>query len=193
MQQRPSPDMLYLLAHLLGTPGCDALEVLDELLTGWPWLVRAVEEVRSLSLEIWQAEHTRLFLSGFPHTVCPPFASAYLHGCLGSGLEELSSFYKTLKLEATVGFEDFLGTILECTGLLIAQEKEAQLQWFWSNYMESWVPRFSADLLQGTNMQLYRDIAMQLSALFQVCPTSNISIQGDNRRISGKHVYGENL
>ncbi len=167
--KNPSSDMLYLLAQLLGAPGHDALEALGELSATWPWLVGAVEEARSVSLETWQAEHTRLFLSGFPHTVCPPFASAYLHGCLGNSplLEELRSFYDSLSLEVTaVGFEDFLGTMLECAARLIEQRHEAQLQWFWSHYLESWVPRFTNDLQYGSRMQFYREIARQISGLF---------------------------
>ncbi len=170
MRRKPSPDMLYLLAHLLGAPEHDALEALGELSLTWPWLSGAVEQARSVSLEHWQAEHTRLFLSGFPHTVCPPFASAYLHGCLGNSmlLEELRFFYETLGLEVTAaGFEDFLGTMLECAARLVDPRYEVQLQWFWSHYLESWVPRFTNDLQHGTNMQLYRDIAIQIDTLMQ--------------------------
>ncbi|VBB69783.1 cytoplasmic chaperone TorD family protein [invertebrate metagenome] len=162
-----SPDLLYLLARLLGAPEDDALELLGELSVPWPWLAESFEQARSVSLESWQAEHTRLFLSGFPHVVCPPFASAYLHGHLnGSITDALRAFYSLIGLKATVGFEDFLGTMLECAARLIEQHNEARLQRFWSENLEPWVPRFTQDLLYGTNMQLYRDLARQIGALF---------------------------
>ena len=161
--------MLHLLAHLLGAPEHGSLEALGELSAAWPWLTESVQQARSVSLQAWQAEHTRLFLSSFPFTVCPPFASAYLHGCLSesSFLEELCSFYGTLGLRATVGFEDFLGTMFECAAcLLMDRSDDTKLEWFWSHCLEPWVPHFTKDLQQGAKMQLYQAMATQISILF---------------------------
>lgn len=163
----PSPDLLRLLARLLGAPEDDALDLLGELSATWPWLKESFRATQALSLGTWQAEHARLFLSGFPHTVCPPFASAYRHGHLnGPVVEELCTFYEAIGLEAAVGFEDFLGTIFECAARFIDQYDESRLQLFWHEYLESWVPRFATDLRNGTRMRLYHDMAEQIWALF---------------------------
>ena len=68
------------LAFLLGRPDAEGPAVLGEMAASRPWLAEAVTEIRALPLEEWQGEHTRLFVTGYPHTPCPPFASAWLDG-----------------------------------------------------------------------------------------------------------------
>jgi TorA maturation chaperone TorD len=79
---------LRILASLLGAPDMDAKEAVQELAAHYDWLRPAADELEILPLGEWQAEHTRLFISGYPTTPCPPFESAYL-----SGPEVISGFF----------------------------------------------------------------------------------------------------
>ena len=63
---------LRMLAALLAHPESDALEALKDMLPAAPWLAEAIAELARIPLEHWQAEHTRLFVSGYPKTACPP-------------------------------------------------------------------------------------------------------------------------
>jgi hypothetical protein len=66
------PRQLYILSALLAFPEDDALDALRDLLPVAPWLSPAIEDLAPRTLEQWQGEHTRLFLSGYPKTPCPP-------------------------------------------------------------------------------------------------------------------------
>ena len=76
----PDPRQLYILSALLAFPEDDALDALRDLLPVAPWLSPAIEDLAPRTLEQWQGEHTRLFLSGYPKNPCPPFESAYGQG-----------------------------------------------------------------------------------------------------------------
>ena len=52
---------------LLAQPVEELAAVVAELATVNPWLEQAAREVAALPLDRWQAEHTRLFVCGFPH------------------------------------------------------------------------------------------------------------------------------
>ena len=83
-------DELRVLSMLLGAPDGDAREAVADLARQFPWLDAATAQLRKLPLEEWQAEHTRLFVNGFPSTPCPPFESAYRDGHLfGARVDEL--------------------------------------------------------------------------------------------------------
>lgn len=80
---------LLFAAQLLGVPDATALATLQAMQPTWPQLQPAVLELQGLPLGEWQAEHTRLFISGYPHTACPPFESFYRHGDLhGKAVDE---------------------------------------------------------------------------------------------------------
>ena len=72
-----SAQTLRLYSGLLASPGSGSLEVLRELAGEHEWLRQPLAELENLPLGEWQAEHTRLFISGHPKTVCPPFESAF--------------------------------------------------------------------------------------------------------------------
>ena len=77
-----SAQTLRLYSGLLASPGSGSLEVLRELALEHDWLRQPLAELENLPLGEWQAEHTRLFISGHPKTVCPPFESAFLGGTM---------------------------------------------------------------------------------------------------------------
>jgi len=116
--------------------------------------------------EHWQAEHTRLFVTGFPKTVCPPFKSAYSgQGMSGSAVVELAGFYRSIGLSARKMPPDYLGTILECWAYLTEQANEDALATLWGQHLASWLPRFAGDLRQSAELLLYRLFGEQLELL----------------------------
>lgn len=164
-----SPQTLRLYAGLLAQPGNDALEVLRELATEHPWLRQPLSELASLSLVEWQAEHTRLFISGHPKTLCPPYESAFVGGTMfGTACEQLGELYRNAGLQAEGMPADYLGTILECAAYLLEQPCEHSRELvdeLWYEHLVSWLPDFSRVLHLESNLQFYRALASRLARL----------------------------
>jgi TorA maturation chaperone TorD len=164
--QAEDANELRIFAALLGTPDEGGLEAIAEAADDYPWLRDGADELRGLSLEQWQGEHTRLFISGYPNTVCPPFESAYRHGQLhGPVRDEMEAFYARAGLEAEGDLADFLGTELECAAWLLEQESSESrelLDELLTEHLQRWVPRFAADLAAGAELRLYRSLGRRL-------------------------------
>lgn len=169
MDTEPSPKTLQTLALLLGMPDKDALSTLEELAQTYPWLEQAVEELRTIPLAHWQAEHTRLFISGHPKTVCPPFESAYRHGRMeGPARTELEHLYRQAGLAPVEAPADYLGTLLECAAYLSDKKAHAALaSALWDKHLRVWLPDFSSDLIEHSHLELYRVLGEQLAALIE--------------------------
>ncbi len=163
------PDQLRILALVLAQPAEDGLDVLRDLLPWAPWLRACIAELETIPLEHWQAEHTRLFVNGWPRTVCPPFESAYRQGRMkGSSTGELAGLYRRAGLQATEAPVDYLGTMLECAAWLGGQEDGADLLGELEHeHLRRWVPRFACDLREGAALSLYRGLADRLEWLYR--------------------------
>ncbi len=154
------------MAWLLGTPQSDSLAAIAAEVTEAPWLGDAVHELMTVPLGEWQAEHTRLFISGHPKTPCPPFASAYLEGRMqGQVCLALAADYARLGLKATGAAADYLGTILDCTVHLANQGQRHEAAAFFTRYLDPWLPRFCADLRQQAQLQLYTALGERLDGV----------------------------
>lgn len=168
------PGQLRLLAGLLATPTGDSLPVLNTLSEDHPWLCAGVNELLSLPLDQWQGEHTRLFVNGYPKTVCPPFESAYRHGCMhGTATGQLSDLYRRLGLAVGDIPADYLGAELEAATWLLEQpDAHATELWdeLWNNHLAIWAGRFAADLQSESELRLYRDLGEKIAALFETQP-----------------------
>ena len=122
-----------------------------------------------LPLGEWQAEHTRLFVSGYPTTPCPPFESAYLSGRMyGPQERKLRDLYQRLGMAPSNAPADYLGTMLECLALLNAEPKVGRAFWseLWDRHLGRWVPRFCRELQAESRIVLYRIVAQRLCVLF---------------------------
>jgi TorA maturation chaperone TorD len=160
---------LRILASLLGAPDMDAKEAVQELSAYYGWLRPAAEELDTLPLGEWQAEHTRLFISGYPTTPCPPFESAYLSGRMyGPQAQALKDLYRRLNLSASGAPADYLGTLLECAAHLSAEPETGRTYWseLWDGHLALWVPRFCRELQAESRMALYRILGRRLCELF---------------------------
>lgn len=160
---------LRILASLLGAPDMDAKEAVLELAGYYKWLQPAVEELESMSLEDWQAEHTRLFVSGYPTTPCPPFESAYLSGRMHGPQEQaLKDLYRRMGMMSDGAPADYLGTLLECASMVNTNPEVGRDCWseLWDGHIARWVPRFCRELQSESRMALYRIVAQRLCELF---------------------------
>lgn len=160
---------LYLLSALLAMPEPESLAVLNEAAADQPWLRPAVEELAAVELEQWQAEHTGLFINGYPNTPCPPFESAYRYGLMGGeALEELTDLYWRVGIVPEGMPADYLGAMLECAGQLLERgEGPGTPLWeeLWDRHLRLWLPRFCDDLANHSELVLYRALGERLQML----------------------------
>ena len=163
----PDPRQLYILSALLAFPEDDALDALRDMLPMAPWLAPAIEELADKPLEQWQGEHTRLFLSGYPKTPCPPFESAYRQGQMGGTVAgDLEALYRRAGLGARLAPADYLGTLLECLALLEERgDAEEVIEELWGAHLDRWLPRFARDLQSHGEFALYRLLGARLAEL----------------------------
>jgi len=165
------PERLRILAALLAMPADDALDALRNMQDQAPWLASSLPELENTPLEHWQAEHTRLFVTGYPKTPCPPYESAYRQGTMvGTAFADLAGLYRRAGLRATEVPPDYLGTMLECAAYLQDQGMDELLRELVEEHMRRWVPRFAQDLRDQALLGLYRDLGERLGALFAEIP-----------------------
>jgi len=162
-----SPKTLQLLAMLLGMPNRDSLSTLQEMLAEHGWLRPAVDELSGMPLDHWQAEHTQLFINGYPKTPCAPFESIYRHGRMdGPACEEMSRLYTDAGVSPTGELPaDYLGTMLAFAAWLLEQETPeaaVQLQQLQQKHFASWLPKFSERLTRESRLQLYQVMGEKL-------------------------------
>jgi TorA maturation chaperone TorD len=166
----PPAERLRRLGGLFALPGADALEVLADAAGLEPWLADSLPELVEVGLEEWQGEYTRLFISGYPKTLCPPFESAYRQGGMGgSSAGDLEQLYRRVGLRSTDMPADFLGTMLECAAYLLDQGADRDEEiWseLWDEHLTRWVPRFARDLAEHSQLGLYRALGRELGGLF---------------------------
>lgn len=160
---------LRLLAALLGAPEAESLAVLRDIGARFPWLHEAVAELERWPLEQWQAEHTRLFVNGYPTTPCLPFASHWRHGCMhGPVAGELQAFLARAGFAGGAMPPDYLGLLLECGAHLGEQATEAHhalRRELWQEHLKPWLPQFAAALREHSGLGLYRLVGTRLQEL----------------------------
>ncbi len=164
-----SAEELQLLAAMLGAPTEESLPLLRDAATDYPWLHPGIEELEQTPLERWQAQHTALFINGYPTTPCLPFASPWRNGCMhGPVLEDLNDLLARIGVASEQLPPDYLGVLLECAALLqtTSSRDAANLQReLWDEQLQPWLPRFAAALQQHSPLLLYRALGARLEAL----------------------------
>jgi len=162
-------DTPKILAQLLGQPNEGSLEAMQELLEENSWLDAAIDELRATPLDQWQAEHTRLFINGYPKTACPPYGSIHRHDRMeGPICDELRSLYQRAGLAPVQEVPpDYLGTLLEFAAWLHEQETgEARglLDELRDRHLAGWLPDYADCLQRESRLRLYRDMGAQLES-----------------------------
>jgi TorA maturation chaperone TorD len=125
--------------------------------------------------ETLQAEYTRLFINGYPHTVCPPYESVYLEKRMhGDAAVSVSAAYAEWEMTVEAGLIDHLSTELEFLAFLASAEsletdisKEAQeaSKRFVRDHLHRWVPQFIEDLKVGATLDAYRMLGKLMEAV----------------------------
>ena len=160
---------MSLFSGLLASPGIESLGALRELVEEHAWLGESVAELEQIPLDEWQAEHARLFISGHPKTVCPPFESAFLGGSMfGVACDQLTDLYRRAGLQAEGLPPDYLGTELECAAYLKEQpcdHSKELLQELWQKHLSVWMPRIASLIQQESRLLFYRQFGKQLAGL----------------------------
>ena len=83
-------------------------------------LVAAFEREETDAL---QAEYTRLFLNGYPRTICPPYESVYLEQRMhGEAAVAVAAAYAEWEMKVEPGLIDHLATELEFLAFLASAE-----------------------------------------------------------------------
>jgi len=177
-----TPQQLRLFAGLLAMPSEESLVAIEEIAQQNHWLYESLPQLKSISLEHWQTEHTKLFINGHPETPCPPFESVYRHGIMsGQACCEIEQLYQSIGLEPVEDMPaDYLGVMLECAAYLLEQKssatdlqsnsgeikKGANFQTLWQDHLAKWLPKFASDLQQHSQLHLYQQLGRQLKELF---------------------------
>ena len=131
----------------------------DELLT----IIAAFEHEETEPL---QAEYTRLFLNGYPRTVCPPYESVYLEKRMhGEAAVAVAAAYAEWEMSVEPGLIDHLATELEFLAFLasaeslgnaVSEDARNASERFTQQHMSRWTPQFTADLQAGAKLDAYR-------------------------------------
>ena len=166
---------LHLLAMLLGVPDRDSLNTLQQNIADHDWLRPVADELNGIPLEQWQAEHTRLFINGYPKTPCAPFESIYRHGRMaGPACEELERLYNSAGVSPTGDLPaDYLGTMLAFAAWLLERgtpEAGLQLEELRQKHFASWLPEFGERLTRDARLQVYRKMGELLHDWMPVRP-----------------------
>ena len=130
--------------------------------------------------EALQAEYTRLFLNGYPRTICPPYESVYLEQRMhGEAAVAVAAAYAEWEMKVEPGLIDHLATELEFLAFLASAESldgdmsmEARnaSEEFLQKHLRRWTPRFIADLKAGATIVAYRMLGeLMESVLAEEC------------------------
>lgn len=146
---------LSLIASLLDVPDVDTKEAVLELAVHYPWLQPAADELAKLPVDVWQAEHNRLFSNnGYANVPIGYVQLRLLCKRMGMGLINASA--------------DYLGVLLECAAHLHANPALGKIFWpeLWHEHIACWIPGLCSELKHKSRLALYRIIAERLCELF---------------------------
>ncbi len=120
----------------------------------------AIDELRELPPEEFQAEHTRLFVNSFPTLPCPPYESAYREMLLmGDYTEEVAKYYSLYGLEIPEDLPDHISYELDFMRFLLEEEDEKLAKEFFEEHILQWVPDFIKDLKNESRLKFYKFVA----------------------------------
>ncbi len=142
------------------------VEVSEQIETGKKERQALIQAFELEEQEPLQGEYTRLFLNGYPHTVCPPYESIYLEKRMhGDAAVAVQKAYSEWEMSVEAGLIDHLSTELEFLAFLASAEslgnevsKDAQkaAEQFIKRHICRWMPQFTEDMKEGAKMDCYR-------------------------------------
>ena len=159
------------IANLKTAFGKINIEVFDDSSLPLSSLVQALSELATLPLDQIQGEHTRLFISAYPHVPCPPYESAYREGeLMGDAAAQVTEEYRAWGLVVEGEQVDHVGAELEFIAFLLTldtPEARAAAEGFTRDHLARWVPRFAEDVIRESRLEFYRQAGKLLAVLLQ--------------------------
>ncbi len=150
------------------------LEIKKKNFKNTPFINSLVELAEKENLNELQAEHTRLFISGFPNTSCPPYESFFLEGRLfGNANNIVQNIYSKWAIDVEPAMADHLATELEFLALLKAltetsndfSDAKETISSFFNQHILNWFPKFAETLKANSQNKfyvLYADVLLEL-------------------------------
>jgi putative dimethyl sulfoxide reductase chaperone len=116
-------------------------------------------------LQKLQAEYTRLFITGYPRTPCPPYESVYREKqLLGKSNQEVQTIYREWGMSVDARLADHLATEFEFLAFLcfaaalseISDKAKKAERSFSGDHLQKWAPQFAADLQNNAGLEGYK-------------------------------------
>ncbi|WP_294348337.1 molecular chaperone TorD family protein [Prosthecochloris sp.] len=135
---------------------------------GFDSLLQLFERENSEQL---QGEYTRLFITGYPSTPCPPYESVFREGTmLGSNSRKVDHLYREWGMTSDPDLLDHISTELEFLAFLASaatldetrNNANETYHSFFHDHVQQWIPDFSEKLHDNTKSPAYRKLAALL-------------------------------
>jgi len=133
--------------------------------------------LKAEELEMLQGEYTRLFITGYPKTPCPPYESVQLEGrIMGKAADRVQQIYREWEMTVEPGILDHISTELEFCAFLCSastiteakEEAETAFQAFMAQHIMNWVPDFLQKLQTHAKFQVYKELAKTMESQLNV-------------------------
>lgn len=110
-------------------------------------------------LEDLQTEYTRLFITGAPHVVAPPYASVYVDRSLcGKSAEKIGLYYQNfgLQVDAQADYPDHLVHQLNFLAILVERGDAEAERDFLTTFFLPWFEQFATRVVMQTRHPFYK-------------------------------------
>lgn len=136
---------------------------------GFEPLLRLFEQENNEQL---QGEYTRLFVTGYPKTPCPPYESFFMEGrLLGPNSTKVQAIYEEWGMTCDTGLVDHISTELEFLAFLASaatldstrEDACKAYELFIRNHLSQWLPDFCGALEKHSSFSAYHKLAALLA------------------------------
>ncbi len=176
------PDATF-VAQLQKTISAIDLNTLDNPRCALPGFITATNQLKEIPLEHLQAEHTRLFISAYPHLPCPPYESAYREGTLlGNSAAAVDRIYREHRIVVSGEDVDHAAVELEFMAFLLTvgdDDAMTDAASFFETHLLAWMPKFAADIQQASKLNFFRETGILLGAFLENMRLEFSAAQGE--------------
>ena len=158
----------FLVGKLFTYPTLEMKEELEKVVTEDSFH-NILSKVDSKNIENLQGEYTRLFVSGYPSTPCPPYFSAFKTGLVVSDhTDALYDIYDKYGIEIPEGqFPDFIPILMEFMVLLLSNNQDEESKTFYNKYI-SWLSEYSQNVKRNSKMDYFNLTSEKLDSLVKI-------------------------
>ncbi len=158
----------FIVGKLLTYPSIELKKELENIVDIDHPVSNTLKQIDDKSFENLQGEYTRLFITGYPKTPCPPYYSAYKTGLVVSDhTDYLYNLYAEYGIEIPEGqFPDFIPVLMEFMVLLLSNDKIEDAKSFHSKYI-TWLLVFAENIKDNTSIEYFNLISKNISSLLK--------------------------